>query len=70
LIVSESVEDREAFEANFRAVIFANDQHLYYEMFEKDNHESRQEIEDEIEWIIPESPEELEELMRGLPIPD
>jgi hypothetical protein len=39
-------------------------------MFEKDNHESRQEIEDEIEWIIPESPEELEELMRGLPIPD
>lgn len=56
--------DAEKFDANFRAMIFANDHQLYFDMFEKA--QERDDIEKDVEWIVPQSEEELEEMMRQI----
>ena len=61
--------DTEKFETNFRSMIFANNPELYYEMFEKQDYLERQDIEDEMEWVIPDSPEEVQRLLNELPNP-
>jgi hypothetical protein len=56
--------DTEKFDANFRAMIFASDQNLYFEMFDKAK--ERKEIEEGVEWIVPRSEAEVEELVRQI----
>ena len=56
--------DVDKFDANFRAMVFANDHQLYFDMFDKAK--DRKEIEDDIEWIVPQSEEEVAELVRQI----
>ena len=68
LITAERREESDKFDANFRATIFANDRELYSEMFgeKAKERQSREAIEGEIEWIVPESREDLEALLTEL----
>lgn len=59
LIKMEAKDEAEKRDSEFKWSIFANDPKLYYEMFEKE----REEMEEGLDYIVPQSKEEVDELM-------
>jgi hypothetical protein len=48
-------------------LVFANDQELYDALFEKAERDERRRIEEDIEWVTPENPEAVREMLTNLP---